>query len=299
MSIQSDNSRGALLMVASMSAFTFGDICIKAIGTSMPLSQVLTLRGLVATFFIGVLAWRAKALHLRFPARDKALVALRAIAEVGAAVFFFTALFNMPIANVSALLQMLPLTITLGSALFFKEPVGWRRWLAIAAGFLGMLLIVRPGTDGFNIYSLWALAAVACVTLRDLVTRRMSAAVPSLAVTFATSLTVLVFAALWSLSQDWVPLTGMTTALLGSASVLIVAGYTLSVMVMRVGEVGFIAPFRYTSLVLSLILGLAFFDEWPKPVALAGAALIVGTGLFTLWRETQLRRRRSGGPRAR
>lgn len=293
MTSHSDNNRGAILMIASMAAFTFGDICVKGIGTAMPLSQLLTLRGMVSTLFIGVLAWRAGALHFRFPARDRALVALRAVAEVGAALFFFTALFNMPIANVSALLQMLPLTITLGSALFFAEPVGWRRWLAIAAGFFGMLLIVRPGTEGFNVYALSALAAVVCVTVRDLTTRRISAAVPSLSVTFVTSLAVLVFAALWSLGQDWVPLTQRTTALLAGASLFIVAGYTLSVMVMRVGEVGFIAPFRYTSLVLSLILGLVFFGEWPKPVALLGATIIVGTGLYTLWRETRGRRRQA------
>ncbi|WP_136439848.1 DMT family transporter [Pacificoceanicola onchidii] len=289
----SDNARGALLMVASMTAFTLGDICVKGIGTSMPLSQLLTLRGVVSTLFIGILAWRAGALHLDFPQKDKALVLLRAIAEVLAAVFFFTALFNMPIANVSALLQMLPLTITLGSAVFFNEPVGWRRWCAIGVGFFGMLLIVRPGTEGFNIHSLSALAAVASVTLRDLVTRPLSRAVPSLTVTFATSAGVLIFASLWSLGQDWVPLTAANTGLLAGASLFIIGGYSFSVMVMRVGEVGFIAPFRYTSLVLSLILGYLVFAELPAPIALIGAAIIVCTGLYTLWREMRLQARQA------
>ncbi|WP_425101642.1 DMT family transporter [Tropicibacter sp. S64] len=293
MTSNSDNTRGALLMAASMTAFTLGDVSIKAIGHSMPLSQILTLRGLVAVVFIAFLARRAGAMRFDFPLRDRALIALRVIAEIAAAVFFFIALFNMPIANVSALMQMLPLTITLGSAVAFREPVGWRRWTAIGVGFAGMLLIVRPGTEGFNVYSLMALASVASVTVRDLATRRVSANVPSLAMTFATGVGVLGFAMLWSLWQDWVPITGQNAGLLALASVCIVGGYSFSIMAMRVGEVGFVAPFRYTSLVLALILGYVIFGELPKPVALFGAAVIVGTGFYTLWRETRLRKRQA------
>ncbi|MBS0123848.1 DMT family transporter [Thetidibacter halocola] len=289
----SDNSRGALLMIASMSAFTFGDLCVKGLGGHLPLSQILTIRGLVATTFILLLAWRMGALRWQIPRRDAGLVALRAVAEIGAALFFFYALFNMPIANVSALLQMLPLTITLGSALFFREPVGWRRWLAIGVGFCGMLLIVRPGTEGFNIFSLSALASVACVTVRDLTTRRISAAVPSLTVTLGSSAGVMLFAAVWSLFQDWQPIEPRSGMLLAGASLFIIGGYIFSVLVMRVGEVGFVAPFRYTSLVLALLLGYVFFGEWPKPIALTGAAIIMATGLFTLWREMQLKRRQA------
>lgn len=281
----SDNMRGALLMTGSMAAFTFGDTCMKAIGDSLPLSQSLTLRAIFSTTFLAILAHRRGALHMRFPTRDRALVLLRAMAEAGAALFFFTALFNMPFANVSALLQMLPLTLALGSALFFGEAVGWRRWSAIIAGFVGMLLIVRPGTEGFNIYALSALGAVVCATIRDLATRRMSTAVPSLAATFATSATVLVMAAGWSLFQDWQPLSAENGALLLGAGTFIIVAYALSVATMRVGEVGFVAPFRYTSLVLALAIGWLVFDEWPAVLSLIGAAIIMGTGLFTLWRE--------------
>ena len=295
----SENTRGALVMASSMAAFTFGDACMKALGGQIPLSQLLTIRGAVAVVAIALLAWRMGALSHGIPRRDWVLVGLRALAEVGAAVFFFTALFNMPFANVSALLQMLPLTITLGSALFFREPVGWRRWLAIAAGFLGMLLIVRPGTEGFNLYTLSALAAVICVTVRDLATRRMSRDVPSLLVTTITAIAVFVFAAIWSLFQTWVPVSLGSGLILGAASLFIVAGYTLSVMAMRVGEVGFVAPFRYTSLVLALLIGLIAFDEWPSALSLTGAAIIVGTGLFTLWREAQLRRALQTGAKTR
>ncbi|WP_335949828.1 DMT family transporter [Salipiger bermudensis] len=287
----SDNTRGALLMMASMAAFTLGDTCVKAIGEAISLSQLLVIRGFFASLFIALLAWRLNALRFDLPRRDWALVLTRAVAEVCSTYFFLTALRQMPLANVTALLQMLPLTLTLGSAVFFGESVGWRRWLAIAAGFAGMLLIVRPGTEGFNLYSILALIAVAFVTLRDLVTRRMSPAVPSLTVTLVSSVAVFLFALTMSLGQAWEPITPRLGLLLAGTTLFIIAGYSLSVIVMRVGEMSFVAPFRYTGLLIALAVGLLVFGDWPVPLTLIGAAIIVATGSFNLWREGQLRRR--------
>ncbi|MGR3272184.1 DMT family transporter [Thalassococcus profundi] len=286
----SDNTRGALLMMASMACFTFGDACMKLASADLPLSQLLVLRGLFASLIIYLVARRMNALTLDLAARDWNLIALRAVAEVAAAWFFLTALFNMPIANVTALLQMLPLTVTLASAVFFGEPVGWRRWTAILIGFGGMLLIVRPGTEGFNAYSIYALIAVVCVTVRDLATRRMSASVPSLTVTLSASLAVLAFAAVLSLGEDWQPLDASLWGLVAAMSVFIIGGYLFSVMTMRTGEVSVVTPFRYTGLVWALVLGWAIFGEWPVPLTFLGAGIIIATGVFTLLREARARR---------
>lgn len=291
MKTRSDNAQGALLMMASMASFTFNDACLKAIGEAMPLPQILVLRGTLASAFIAVLAWRLGSLRSSLPAGDRRLVLMRACAEVGSTFFFLTALRHMPLANVTALLQMLPLTLALGSAVFFAEPVGWRRWIAIGLGFMGMLLIVRPGTEGFSLYSVYALVSVACVTMRDLVTRRMSAATPSLMVTLVSSVAVVLFGIVTSVGESWVPLTPRLAALLGGSTAFVIAGYTLSVLVMRKGDVSFIAPFRYTGLIWALLLGAVVFGDWPVPLTLCGAALIVATGSYTLWRESQLRRR--------
>lgn len=290
----SDNGRGMLLMIGNTAAFTFSDACVKAIGSDLPLSQILVLRGIVASLFIAFLALRLGALRHRPSGADALLMLLRGVAECGSAYFFLTALRNMPLANATALLQMVPLTVTLGSAVFFREPVGWRRWLAIGGGFCGMLLIVRPGTEGFNASSVYALLAVGAVTLRDLATRRVSSSLPSMQVTLSSSVLVMLFAAGWSLGEDWQPLDARLSLLMLATSLLIIAGYTFSVMVMRVGEVGFIAPFRYTGLLWALLLGLVVWGELPQPTTLLGAAVIVGMGSFTLWRERQLRR--AAGP---
>lgn len=285
----SPNTRGALLMAAAMAAFTFNDACIKATDGALPLAQILTLRGALASLLIYGLARALGSLRVDLPRRDWALVALRSLAELAAAYFFLTALMNMPLANVTAVLQALPLTVTLGAALFFGETVGWRRGLAILVGFAGVLLIVRPGPEGFSLHAIYALAAVACVTVRDLATRRMSAQVPSMTVTLSASLAVMGFAALASLGTEWAPMDRRLVLLVLGSSVFVFAGYLFSVMAMRVGEVAFVSPFRYTGLIWALLLGWLAFGHWPEPLTLIGAAIVVATGLFTLFRERAIR----------
>ncbi len=288
--VWSPNVTGAMLMMASMACFTVNDALIKATGGAVPLFQLLVLRGVLATLLIAFLAGSRGAFRVKASRRDWALIILRSVSEVGAAYFFVTALLNMPLANITAILQVLPLTVTLGSALIFREAIGWRRMTAILIGFCGMLLIVRPGPEGFTQWSLYALIAVLCVTARDLSTRRISPEVPSLLVTFSASLTVLIAAGLASLSIQWAPITPSLGGLIAASSLFIVGGYFFSVQVMRAGDVSFIAPFRYTGLIWALLLGWVVFGEWPGMMTLLGAGIIVATGLFTLYRERALMR---------
>ncbi len=293
--MQSDNLRGAGLMMGSMACFTLGDACIKATGGEIPLAQILLLRGALASVLVAALAWRLGALRWPGLAADRWRIAVRSIAEVCAAYFFLTALLNMPLANLTALLQMLPLTVTAAGALFMKEPVGWRRALAVAVGFMGMLLIVRPGATGFNAFTVYGLLAVACVTIRDLVTRRLSAQVPSLTVTLAASVAVTLFGAAWGAASGgdahWVALAPGQVGLILAATGFVMGGYLFSVMVMRVGDLTFVAFFRYTGLLWALVLGALFFGEWPTGLTLTGAAIVVGSGAYTLWREGHAGRR--------
>lgn len=279
------NTRAALLMMLSMAAFTINDACVKVMGDALPLFQIITLRGALACILIYILARSMGAIHLRMSGGDWALVALRCVAEAAATYFFLTALFHLPLANVTAVLQMLPLTVTLGAFLLFGEKVGWRRMAAILCGFLGMILIVRPGPEGFSLHAIYALAAMVCVTVRDLATRRMSANVSSLTVTLIASLTVFAFAAIGSLGDDWQPITWPLAGLIALAAVLVMGGYLFSILVMRSGEVSFTAPFRYTGLVWALGLGWFVFGDWPDTLTLAGAGIVVASGLFTLYRE--------------
>ena len=288
--IRSDNLTGAILMMASMASFTLNDTMMKSMAGEIPLFQLLFLRGVLTTIAVGVIAARMGVLWPKIPRRDGGVIALRIAAETLAAYCFLTALFNMPIANVTAVLQALPLTITLTAALIFREPIGWRRMLAIVIGFVGVLLIVRPGPEGFDANVLYALAAVGLVTLRDLATRRLSKAVPSMFVTLLTSGVIMVVFGLASLTGDWAVIDMRAGVLTAGAGVMIIGGYLFSIMVMRVGEISFVAPFRYTGLIWALGLGWLVFGQWPDGITLLGAAIVVGSGIFMLTREARLTR---------
>ena len=294
-----DNMRGALLMIGSMAAFTINDTFVKLLLQDVPFSQVLVIRGIVALIVVSLLCWRMGALRFSYTREDWKMLGLRALAETGAAYFFLTALANMPIANITALLQLLPLTVTLGAALFLGHSVGWRRLLAIAIGFMGMLLIVKPAGEDFNQFTIYGLIAVICVTVRDLATRKMSDAVPSMFVTWSTSVAVLLFFVLWSVQEDWITLSTQQSIWLIGCSISICFGYLLSVLVMRRGDIAFVTPFRYTGLLWALIAGYYVFGDWPDTLTLIGALIIVGMGIFTMMREAQLKvqaRRKRGIP---
>ncbi|KIC13546.1 DMT family transporter [Leisingera sp. ANG-Vp] len=285
------NQTGALLMAGSMAAYTFNDVLVKLTGGVLPLPQILTIRGLAASVLIYLLARRLGSLRLSLSGSAWAMLGLRCVFEVANTYLFLTALMLMPIANVTAILQVLPLAVTLSAALFLQEPVGWRRLAAIAVGFCGMLLIVRPGPEGFSEGALYALAAVACITARDLVTRRMPSEVPSMTVTLSASVSVLLFGIAASAATEWQPMGSTEFLALMGAALFILAGYLCSVMTMRVGEVAVVAPFRYSGLIWALILGWAVFGEWPDYLTLAGAVIVAGAGIFTLYRERRQSRR--------
>jgi drug/metabolite transporter (DMT)-like permease len=287
-----DNTRGILLMMASMACFTLNDACMKAVGQELPLFQALLIRGTVTTVLLFALARAMGGLRFDIPRRDWGLIGMRTVGEIGAAWFFITALFHLPLANVTAIIQTIPLAVTLAGAMFLREPLGWRRFTAILVGFAGVLLIVRPGTDGFTLYSVYALISVVFVTIRDLATRRLSTHVPSFTVAISAAAGVGLFGAVGTAaSTDWVAVSPRAGLFLAGASLCIVGGYIFSVMVMRVGDLATVAPFRYTSLIFALLLGLVFFGEWPTGLTLLGAAIVAGSGIYTLLRERHLRRR--------
>lgn len=275
-----------------MAGFTLNDAITKYSSQSMNMAQVMLIRGAFASLFVGLLAWQRGAL-VRPRSMLQPLVALRVLAEAGATVTFLVALAHLPIASVSAVLQALPLAVTMGAALVFGEAVGWRRWLAIAVGFAGVLVVVRPGFEGFSMFSLVALASVACCAVRDLATKRIPPAIPTLLISTATALAMTVVGALLlSPMGGWTPMTGKATALLALAAVLVLIGYQFIIMAMRSGEISFIAPFRYTALLWSIVLGLLVFGDVPDMTMIIGASTIVGSGLYALYRERVVGRRR-------
>lgn len=281
-----------------MVGFTVNDAITKFSSETMNMAQVMLVRGAFATLLVGILAWRAGA-FARPRSVLQPLVALRVAGEAGGTVTYLVALAHLPIANVSAVQQALPLAVTMGAALFFGEGVGWRRWLAIAVGFLGVMVIVRPGFEGFSAYSLLVLGCVVFCAVRDLATRRIPEDVPTLLISAVTSLAMTILgAALLQPMGGWSPMTPAGTGYLALAAVLVLIGYQFVIMAMRVGDISFIAPFRYTALLWSIVLGVVVFGDFPDTLMIAGSLIIVGSGIYTLYRERIVGRGRAAAESA-
>lgn len=284
----SDNIRGAILMMTAMSLFAVNDSFLKGIGTGMSVWQVLFLRGIGASVLM-LLFLRHRGVSLgALSRRDLWLAIGRAVMEAMAAVLFVSALQHMPFANLSAIQQALPLAITLAGVIFLREPVGWRRSLAIGIGLLGVLIIVRPGTSGFNAWSIPAMGTVLCVTARDIFARMLSPQASTLAVAAVAAIGVMAVTGAMVPFVGWDPVTPVDGALLAGATLAVFVAYIISVGAMRVGDIGFVSLFRYFGLLFSILAGVIFFAEIPDVPMLVGAAVIVGSGLYTLWRERRL-----------
>lgn len=299
-SSQRENLTGAAMMTASMAGFTFNDAIMKVLLQGIPFYQGLLMRAVVVAAMIIVFAYATGGLDLRLTRRDSWIVSLRTAGEVSATYLFITALLHMPLANAAAIMQSLSLTVALAGAIIFKEPLGWRRLLAIFAGFCGVILIIRPGDD-FNIYSLYALGAVIVLTLRDLATRRLSSGVKTLPVAFYATLGnvclgIGLFAFGGGKADPWQVVSTHQIWLIFGASACLVVGYSFAVSAMRIGTLAVVTPFRYTAILFALILGLVVFDDWPDVLTLVGAGIVVLSGLVTLYREQlALKREHNGG----
>ncbi|OIQ27200.1 MAG: EamA family transporter [Alphaproteobacteria bacterium MedPE-SWcel] len=286
-----DNVKGILLLLLAMVGFTIEDLFIKQLSGTIPVGQILILIGMGAGLvFLAVL--RIQGHSVLVPAAWRPLPVLRALAEGGAAMSFATALALVDISVVAAVFQATPLAITMGAALFLGEQVGWRRWTAIFVGFIGVLMIIRPGLSGFEPNALLVLISVLCVAVRDLITRRMSVAIPSSLVSVQAYLAVVVAGGVLLLitPSGVVAPTSFEWAMLACGAVFGVIAYYGIVTATRVADAAVITPFRYSRLVFAMVGGAIVFAERPDQMTLAGSALIIATGLYTFVRERRLAR---------
>ncbi|MBB3935484.1 DMT family transporter [Aureimonas phyllosphaerae] len=282
------NLQASILMTLSMATFATNDMLTKFATQSIEPVQIMAVRGVMASLLLFLFArWRKAALSfsvLREPA-----VLVRAFADICTTLTYLNALRHLPLANTAAIFQALPLTITLGAFLFLGESVGWRRWTAIAVGFAGVLVILAPGVDGFNVYGLWVLASVVFAAMRDLATRRMPPNLSSPQIALVTSIAVTLTGFAFLPVVGWRPMSGSVWIILVFASMTLACGYALIVAAVRLGEMSFVAPFRYTILLFSIILGMLAFGERPTARETLGSLIVVGSGLYTLHREARRR----------
>ena len=285
------NMKGATLMTACVSAYVINDVFMKLLFSEIALFQAVFLRSIITVPPILIMVWITKVAIRNLSKQDKRLILVRVGAEIFITITFLTALKHMPLANVTAILQALPLAITMAAALFLAEPVGWRRWSAILVGFVGVLIVVRPGLEGFNIYSLSAFMAIIFLTVREISTRKLKSEVPTITVVLSTAVGSTLFAGIMMIGSEWDTVSAVSWLLILGAAVAVLIATLLSVMAMRIGDIGFVSPFRYTSMLGAIGLGILMFGDWPDQPTLVGTLIIVSTGIYTFHREQKVSRK--------
>ncbi|KEJ89575.1 DMT family transporter [Sulfitobacter donghicola] len=287
-----DNLRGAIFMVVAMLGFAIEDSFIKLMGGALPIGQIILLLGIGGSAVFGTIVLsQGRALFERDMLSGP--VVMRGVGEIVGTMCFISAIVFTPLSTASAILQATPLVVTLAAALFLGETVGWRRWSAIFAGFFGVLMIIRPGLEGFSPLSLFALGGVFGLAARDVATRKVTPALSTMQLSFLGFL-VLIPAGLLMLmitGKTFEPMNGFLITLMIAAVVMGIFAYYAIVAAMRIGEVSFVSPFRYSRLIFALIIGIAFFNERPDLYTLLGSAIIVASGIYTVLRERKQRRK--------
>jgi S-adenosylmethionine uptake transporter len=289
LSSSQNTMRAGLYMVLAMASFVTNDSFVKTLTGLVPVGEIVAIRGAMATLVIAAIChWQnvLGSVHHVFSGH----VLSRALLDLIGTLLFITALMHMPIANLTAILQAVPLVVALFAALFLGERVGWRRSLAITAGLIGVGLIVKPSPATFTIYDAFALTIVLSLSVRDIITRKIPVHVPSLIVALANALFVTAGGLALGLFQGFVPLTAMQFLTLAAAAFFLGLGYVFMVLTLRTGELSATAPFRYTIVVFAIISGAFVFHEIPDRWAVAGIALIAGSGIYAAHREAKLSR---------
>jgi drug/metabolite transporter (DMT)-like permease len=276
--------RAGLLMVCAMGSFVCNDTIVKIVGKHLPVGELIALRGLMAMAILTAIC-ASQGLLGDLPKIRQKNVLLRSTCDLFATIAFVTALVHMPIANLTSVMQAVPLVVALLSMLFLGEEVGWRRMIAIVGGFIGVLMIVKPSVSNFSVYEVLALAIVLFVAVRDLLTKTIPARIPVFVIALANAGFVTVGGVALMLFQGAQRPDAWEVGLLALAACFLSAGYLLMVATLRLGELTGTAPFRYSVMVFAIISGVVVFGEFPDWVAILGMVLIVVCGLYAAHRE--------------
>ncbi|GIT92190.1 membrane protein [Jannaschia pagri] len=285
-----ETTRGALLMTLAMAMFAVEDAIIKGLTDRFSPAQIIWMLGLGGAVAFGV-QMRLSGLPLWILGPAPKQVLLRTGCEAIGAIFFVSALAAVPLALASAVIQATPLVVALGAVVFLGAQIGWRRWAAILFGFLGVLIILRPGTDAFSATTLLAVGGMLGLAARDVATRTIPADVSGVRLSFLAFLALVPTGLVLQLAQGIPPVlpTAVETGILALCVGIGMVAYLAIVAGTRIGDLAVVTSFRYTRMVFALLLSFTFFNETPDGWTLIGVVIVIGSGVFMLRREARLR----------
>lgn len=279
------NAAGIVAMLIACAMFVIGDSCVKLAGQTLALGEIIFLRGLIALPFIIWLAARTGTLSQLPQAIRNPRLQLRTLFEVGSALLFLAGIVRMGYADAIAVQQFVPLAVMAGAALIFGEKVGWRRWTAAAVGFIGVMIVVKPGSGTFNWAALLILGCVVCVAGRDLTTRKLGTAVPTAQITLFSITAVGLGGALLLPFETWRMPTAHEWVLVAITGFTSLGGFYWSAEAMRRSDVTVVIPFRYSLIPYGVLSGILVFGEYPDRTTYLGIWIILAAGLYALHRE--------------
>ncbi|CAM5769666.1 hypothetical protein LMIY3S_02914 [Labrys miyagiensis] len=286
---QRANQRGIVLMVGAMASFVGNDALAKLATGLMPVSQVIAIRGVFASLFVLALIF-ATGLGPRFRQIFQWPVLFRGCMEVAVAVTSLIGLSHVPLGTATTIGQITPILLLALSAILLKERVDGRRWLAVMVCFAGVILVAHPAADGLNVFIFFTLACAVLTAMRDLLTHRMGAKVPTLLATLGTTTIVSLAGFGGSAFTTWQPLTAHGLAIVVLGGVCLVGGHALVIAAYRGVSVSVVSPFRYSAIALSVVVGLVVFGDLPDVWTGLGMVLITISGLYAARREIRRRR---------
>lgn len=287
------NRRGIIALFTATFFFTVNDAIMKIVIRTLPFGEGVFVRGALTAIFL-MIALIAMGQFRQLPRSVNPGIAGRSFFDACATVFFVTALVRMHLADLISIILASPLILTAMSVIFLKEKVGWRRWTAIAVGFAGTLFIVKPVPGTLDIWALLGLASACASAARDLLTQRIDPKIPTLAVGVAAGTAIMIAGAFVGLGEQWRVTTPYETALLVTSAAFYSVGCYLLVVSFRGVDLSIVSPFRYGLLFWALIIGYILLGEVPDIWSLVGAIIIVGSGIYTLHRETVRHRNLTG-----
>ena len=282
-----DNLRGIIYMIIGMACFTVGDMCVKLASQELPSGQVMIFLGLGCCLVFAVLLLRTGE-PMWNSAFFEGPVMLRNVGEIIGSYGMFMSLLYLPLSTVTAITQTLPLLLTLAAALFLGETVGKHRIAAVVVGFIGSLIVIRPGMNGFDQYALLTFVAVFGMSMRDIGSRLARRSISSLLLSFYSAFTMMVFGVFLLLLSGGAKVPTFTTCLY---LVGLVAAASLGLMMVtqsvRTGELSVVAPFRYVRLLFAVLLGIFILDEVIDRWTIIGSAITIIAGLYIWLRENK------------
>lgn len=282
--------RAIILMIVSMGLLATTDLFVKLSNAVAPVGQMMLFMSLGGTLAFILMA-RLKRIPLLTRDAVHPMLLWRNVTEMIAAVGMIVGVSNTSLPVFAAITQAGPLVVTMGAAIFLKETVGWRRWLAVVVGLIGMLIVIRPWSAQFTGWELFAVMGITALSARDLITRMSPAHMHPIAISmWGFAATILPGIVLLGLGNWEVVSTPYVWSLIAGAVFVTTFGYLAITTAMRLAPASQVAPFRYTRLIYSITFGIIFFADYPDRWTLIGSALILGAGLYSFMRERRLAR---------